>query len=108
MKCMLCKGKLVRKQVEYQEVGVPFGKYSAEVCEQCGEQFFDEHTADQIQSKSKQLGLFGLARKAKVAEIGNSVAIRIPKEIASFLHLKKGKEVTLIPQDANDLMVQVL
>ncbi len=107
MKCVMCEGKTVRKNVEYGEMGVSFGKYHAEVCEHCGEQFFDEETAETIQQKSKQLGLFGLARKTKVAEIGNSMAIRIPKEIATFLNLEKGTEVTLVPKDKKDLMIQV-
>ena len=107
MKCVLCSGKTEPKLVDYQEMGVSFGKYNAEACGQCGEEFFDEKTAGEIQRKSRQLGLFGLARKAKVAEIGNSIAIRIPKEMAAFLHLKKGKEVTLLPKNRHDLMIQV-
>lgn len=75
------------------------------MCEKCGEVFFDEITAGKIQEKSKQLGLFGLAKKVKVAELGNSLAIRIPKEIASFLNLKKGKEVLLSPKTKHDLEV---
>ncbi len=107
MKCVLCNGKTVLKTIEYREMGVSFGKYKAEVCKQCNEQYFDEIIAEQIQTKSKELGLFGLARKAIVAEIGNSVAIRIPKEIADFLQLKKGNEVTITPKDKHDLLIQV-
>ncbi len=102
----MCSGRTGQQSVEYKEVGVSFGKYKAEVCLQCGEQFFDENVAESIQQKSKKLGLFGLASKTKVAEIGNSFAIRIPKEIASFLHLKKGKEVSLVPQNRHDLMIK--
>ena len=53
------------------------------------------------------MGLFGLAKKAKVAEIGNSIAIRIPKEIAEFLKLKKGKEVIIFPESKNDLHINI-
>ncbi len=107
MKCVMCEGKTVLKNVEYKEMGVVFGKYKAEVCERCSEQFFDEKTAEIIQEKSRKLGLFGLAKKTKVAEIGNSIAIRVPKEIAAFLSLEKGKEVTLVPKDKHGLMIQV-
>ncbi len=107
MNCVLCRGKTVLKHVEYEELGVAFGKFKATVCQQCGEQFFDERVAEQIQQKSRELGLFGLARKTKVAEIGNSIAVRIPKDIAAFLHLKKGGEVTLMPKDKHGLLVQV-
>lgn len=102
----MCDGKTVQKMVEHKEFGIFLGKFKAEVCTQCGETYFDEQTAEKIQLKSKELGLFGLAKKAKVAEIGNSIAIRIPKEIAKFLNLRKGKEVILLPKNKHDLLVQ--
>jgi len=103
----MCEGKTEEKFVEHKEFGVLVGRFKAEVCTKCSETYYDDKTAAAIQQKSKQLGLFGLAKKAKVAEIGNSIAIRIPKEIAKFLKLKKGQEVTLMPQDKHDLHVQV-
>ncbi len=107
MKCVICGGRTKEKIVDYKELGISFGKYKAEVCENCGETYFDENIAEKIQQKSKQLGLFGLAKKAKVAEIGNSIAIRIPKDIAGLLNLKKGKEVTLLPKDKHNLNIEV-
>ena len=107
MKCVICGGKTTRKTVEYKEFGISQGNFSADLCKKCGERYFDEETAARIQEKSKQLGLFGLAKKAKVAEIGNSIAIRIPKEIAEFLKLKKGKEVTIFPESKHGLHISV-
>ena len=107
MKCIICDGQTIKKNVEYKESGVLLGNFNAYVCQKCGETYFDEKTAEKIQHKSKQLGLFGLAKKAKVAEIGNSIAIRIPKEIAEFLKLKKGKEVVIFPESKNDLHISV-
>ncbi|HLD05524.1 MAG TPA: YgiT-type zinc finger protein [Candidatus Nanoarchaeia archaeon] len=107
MKCVLCNGKTALKTVPYKEMGVLLGNFKAEVCTSCNEVYFDEKTAERIQEKSKELGLFGVAKKAKIAEIGNSIAIRIPKEIASFLHLEKGQEVVLMPKSKHDLHIQV-
>ena len=107
MKCIICNGETAKKNVEYKESGVSMGNFSAYVCQKCGEIYFDEKVAEKIQNKSKQMGLFGLAKKAKVAEIGNSIAIRIPKEIAEFLKLKKGKEVTLFPESKNELHITI-
>ena len=107
MKCVICEGRTVQKEVDYKEFGRLFGSFNADVCEKCGETYFDEQTADKIQQKSKAFGLFGLAKKTKVAEVGNSFAIRIPKEIATFLNLKKGKEVVLLPQNTHDLHIEV-
>ena len=107
MKCVMCGGNTVRKKVDYSEYGVFLGNFKAEVCKKCGETYLNEETAEKIQNKSKELGLFGLAKKAKVAEVGNSIAIRIPKEIATFLGLKKGKEVTITPESKRGLHIDV-
>ncbi|HLD06125.1 MAG TPA: YgiT-type zinc finger protein [Candidatus Nanoarchaeia archaeon] len=107
MKCVLCGGETSTKTVAYTEFGIALGDFPADVCKKCGEAYFDEGAAAAIQQKSKQLGLFGLAKKAKVAVVGNSIAIRIPKEIADFLHLKKGKEVTLVPGSEHELHVKI-
>ncbi|MBI2576528.1 AbrB/MazE/SpoVT family DNA-binding domain-containing protein [Candidatus Woesearchaeota archaeon] len=107
MKCVLCNGKTKQMNAEHKEMGIPLGKFPAEVCEQCGETYFSEETAGKIQQKSKDMGLFGLARKATVAEIGNSIAIRIPKEIANFLKMKKGEQVTLIPEGRKELKIEI-
>ncbi len=107
MKCIMCGGKTIKRNVDYREYGIYLGNFKADVCGKCGETYFDEETAEKIQAKSKELGLFGLAKKAKVAEIGNSIAIRIPKEIAEFLNLKKGKEVTILPENKHGLHIDV-
>ena len=107
MKCVICGGETIKKNVEYKEFGVLLGNFKADVCKKCNETYFDEETAGKIQEKSKQMGLFGLAKKAKVAEVGNSIAIRIPKEIAEFLNLKKGKEITMFPEGKKGLHINV-
>ena len=107
MKCVICNGKTAKQAVEHKEFGVLVGKFPAEVCEKCNETYYSEETAAEIQKKSKDLGLFGLARKVKIAELGNSIAIRIPKEIGEFLHLRKGNEVLLVPASKHDLHIQV-
>lgn len=106
MKCVLCNGKLNEQTVEHREFGISLGKFKALVCSECGEVFYDSITADKIQLKSKELGLFGLSKKTKVAQVGNSLAIRIPKEIADFVHLKKEKEVKIVPKTKNKLEIE--
>ena len=107
MKCIICNGKTVKRNVNPKEFGIPLGIFPAEACQKCGEAYFSEETAEKIQTKSKELGLFGLAKKATVAEVGNSIAIRIPKEIANFLKLKKGEEVTIMPEGKHELKIEV-
>jgi len=59
------------------------------------------------EAEVRRRGLCGLRARTKVAEVGNSIAIRVPKEIAAFLSLQKGKEVTLLPKNRHDLVILV-
>ncbi len=104
---MCGKGTLEERTVEHKEFGVFLGKFKAQVCPSCGEAFFDSDTAKKIQTKSKELGLFGLAKKTKVAQVGNSLAIRIPKKIAAFINLHKEKEVRIVPKSTHEITIEV-
>lgn len=97
MKCLFCKVPLVKKQVDYSEYGISLGRFPAFVCPHCGEYFFDTPTAKKIQQKSKEKGLFGLSKRVKIGKIGDSLMVRIPKDIAHLLKLKAGKEVFVHP-----------
>ncbi len=108
MKCINCKkGILQEKIIEHHEFGVALGKFTALVCNQCQEVFYNTETTKKIQEKSKEMGLFGLAKRTKVAQVGNSLAIRIPKEIAAFVGLKKEGEVILTPSGKKGITIEV-
>ncbi len=108
MKCVLCNGNLEHKTVEYTEFGVSLGSFKGQICTRCDETFFDAETVDKIQARSKELGLFGLsAKKTKVAQVGNSLAVRIPKEIALFVNMKKEEDVRIIPKNKKEIIVEI-
>lgn len=59
MSCFMCKGKLEKKKVSYL---VDLGKtiiiikgVPANVCKQCGEQYFDDETSENIEKIVEQL-----------------------------------------------------
>lgn len=104
-KCEECKGKLIKKQVEFAMYGISLGKFPAEVCSKCGEEVFDEKTSQEIDRIAKEKGLWGLAKKVKVVKIGNSLAVRIPKQISDFIGLKEGKEALMRP-DKNKIIIE--
>ena len=60
MKCLYCKGTLVRKKVSYTATRKGYhliiDDVPAWVCEQCGEPLFDEETVDTIQEMLKEVG----------------------------------------------------
>jgi len=106
-KCILCDGKLNEKMVNYKIYGKSIGKFPALVCNSCGEQWFNEETSKKIQEKEKKLKLFGLSRETKISYSGNSLIIRIPRELAKFMNLKKETEVIIYPEDKNKISISI-
>ncbi len=56
---------------------------------------------------AKKRGLWGLASKAKVNQVGNSIAVTIASKIAKFTNLKKGEEVRVYPENRHRLIVEI-
>jgi YgiT-type zinc finger domain-containing protein len=108
-KCPICeKGNLKEGEVEEEMFGISLGRYKAEICSECGESFMDEAVMDAIEKKAKQLGIWGLAKKIKVVRSGNSLAVRIPADIARFLKLREGKEMLLHPEGTSKLAIEII
>ncbi len=106
-KCVLCGGTLKKKLVNYEIYGKSIGKFSALVCDSCGEQWFDEKTSKKIQEVEKKKGLFGLSVETKVSYSGNSLIIRVPKNLAEFMNIKKETRVTLYPENKDKICVMI-
>jgi len=106
-KCALCKGKLEKKIIDYKIYGKSIGKFPSSVCNSCGEQWFDEQTSRKIEEIEKKKGIFGLSKETKIGYGGNSLIIRIPKQLAEFMNLKKETIVVLYPEDKNKFCVSV-
>ena len=106
-KCALCKGNLRKKLVDYKIYGKNIGKFSALVCNSCGEQWFDEATSRKIEKIEQKLEIFGLSKETKISYSGNSLIIRIPKELAKFMNFKKETKVILYPEDKNKLSISL-
>ena len=107
-KCYICeKGNLKIKTVDYKLHGVDLGKFNAEVCDKCGEQFFDENVSKKMTEAAKRKGLWGLQAKTKIGQAGTTLDIRLPKKIINFLNLKKGKEVDIYPEGKNKLIISL-
>jgi len=48
----------------------------------------------------------GLEQKTRVATVGNSLAVRIPKRLANFLGLRRGVEVLIHPMGRDKLVIE--
>ena len=106
-KCALCNGKLKKKIVDYKIYGKSIGKFPALVCNSCNEQWFDETISKKIEQAEKKAGLFGLSTETKISYSGNSLIVRIPKELAKFMNLKKETDVIIYPEDKNKICVAI-
>lgn len=78
--------------------GVYLGEFPAEICSKCNESFTNEKTTRKIEELAKSKGIWGLGKRTKITKTGNSLAVRIPKEIANFLKLKEGNEAYIHPE----------
>lgn len=107
-RCYLCeKGALIKEIVPHTLFGEFVGKFPAEVCNACGEVFFDEKTAEQITKATKAKGLWGIGARTKIGQAGSTLDIRLPKKIIDFLKLKKGEEVSIYPESKKRLIVEI-
>lgn len=108
MKCPVCeKGNLIKKKIDEEMFGIHLGKFPAEVCDVCGESFVDEEVMKKIEERAKELGIWGLSKKLKVVKSGNSLVVRIPAEIAKFLGISAGNDITLYPEGKKKLVFEV-
>ena len=106
-KCPMCeKGSLTRKKMDETMFGVNLGKFQEWVCNNCGESFTDENTTQAIIDHAKQKGIWGLGKKVRVVKSGNSLVVRIPKEIADFMGLEKGQELFIRPEGKSKITVE--
>ncbi len=99
MKCPVCEKGTLRNILEKSVMfGVDLGTYPAQRCTACHEAFFDENAARQIEHVAKRKGIWGLGAKTKVSRSGNSLAIRIPKELVRYMKIREGSGVYLHPE----------
>ena len=99
MKCPLCNGTLKKKKIKEHMFGVYLGEFPAEVCSKCNESFTDSETTAKIEQAARKKGIWGTGKRTKITRTGNSLAVRIPKEIVKFLKLKEGQEAYIHPED---------
>ncbi len=99
MKCPICEKGTLRRVLEKSVMfGVDLGTYTAQGCTACRETFFDENAAKQIEQAAKRKGVWGLGTKTKISRSGNSLAIRIPKELVRYMKIREGRGVYVHPE----------
>ena len=106
VKCK-CGGKLKRSFTEVEFFGIDFGVRRANVCTNCGSEYLSQEVMEELEREVKRRGLFGLERRGRVAKSGNSLVIRIPKEIADSLKIKRDVPIVIYPSEQRKLVIEV-
>ncbi len=92
MKCPLCQGMMVLKADKIEQDGVAFDAFR---CTDCGEEIMTMKQLKVLAGKYRKL------RKAKeitFAQWGNSLAVRIPRDVAEEYHLSAGSQAMLVKE----------
>ncbi len=107
VRCPVCRRSELKTQIrKAEQYGFDLGEYKAAVCSACGEIFWLESDVRRMEKKAKRLGIWGLEQKTKVAVAGNSLIVRIPKRLANFVGITKGKEVYVHPAGRDRLLIE--
>lgn len=102
-----CGGRLKRSVAEVEFFGIDFGMKEADVCTKCGSEYLTQELMEEMEAEVKRRGLFGLERRGRVAKSGNSLVIRIPKEIADSLKIKRDLPIVIYPSEPRKLVVEL-
>ncbi len=103
-----CGGKLKRGHTEVEFFGIDFGIRAAQICTECGSEYISQDLMEELEAEVKSRGLFGLERRGRVAKSGNSLVIRIPKEITESLKIKRDMPIIIYPADSKKLVIEVV
>ena len=99
MKCFKCGSEVKADRREFNIMGFKVGGWK---CPKCREEYYEGDDINKVFVYNKlKKGI-----PVKVGALGNSLVMRLPKEVSSVLEIKKGQEVILRVRD-NELVVEV-
>ena len=90
MKCTKCESKMINKKGITPE---GFG-YNYSQCVNCGEEIVDLKQLHAVASKYREMKKYSV----KISKWGDSLAMRIPKELVKEYNLKNENQLILIPE----------
>lgn len=103
-----CGGTLKKSQCSVEFYGIDFGIRDCEVCTSCGSEYLDQEVMQKLEEEVKKRKIFALERNVKVTKSGNSLVIRIPREIAEFLNIGYLSSLRMFPVEKGRLEIEVL
>jgi len=100
-KCPRCQSATVLKTAQMPREGFP---YEYHACSKCGEEVLDMTQLGRLADQYRELRK---AREAKFATWGNSLGIRIPREMAKELKIVNGTPARLMVENGGIKIVKV-
>ncbi len=110
MKCVCgAKAEKIKTELELFDGSIVLKDVDAYYCPKCKEEIL---TTDQLSLAREKFGEIlpnfeAFCLKKKVTQIGNSLSIPISREVAEFVHLRKGEEVKIMVKNRHRLIVDV-
>ena len=91
MKCLKCNGKM-KELTDKTPEGIEYKYFK---CENCGEEILNMKQLHNVAEKYREMKRYHV----KVSKWGQSLGLRIPKELVKRYNFRDEKEVTIIPED---------
>ncbi len=92
MKCKICGGSVEVKKGVMEEDGVEYEYFR---CSKCSEEYLN---MDQLEKVAVEYRKLKDAKEVTFQKWGNSIAVRIPKEIVNAFNISSGKHGKLIKE----------
>ena len=106
-KCDKPVQKVVLSRYEYVQ-GYPLHNVGAYRCQECGETFFTEEQAKQLERLTDEVRMARFAFERKVTVSGRSLVVSIPQEIAHDMRLHQGQRMKLYPVGRSEILMKKL
>lgn len=103
-----CGGALKKSKCSVEFYGIDFGIKDCEACTSCGSEYLDQEVMKKLEEEVKKRKIFALERNVRVTKSGNSLVIRIPREIAEFLDIGYLSSLRMFPVEKGRLEIEVL
>ncbi len=103
--CHLCKGKA---ELKFEEIKLDNGKIIIRgspyyKCGKCKEEFA---TSEQMQELSEQINTKFVFERP-IINAGRSLAVTLPSDLVHYYNLKKGGKIRIIPENRNELRIEL-
>ncbi len=106
--CTKCKEEMKKVVLDRYEYIKEFPLYnvSAYQCKKCGNLFFTEKMAEEMERRTEELKMHSFGFNRTITTSGKGLVLRVPSDLVSYLRLKEGESVKIIPLNHKGFLVE--